>query len=67
MRNSTFVKDKDGNYTHVVETKDQVRRTFTADTSITGIIFNDGKGSLERIDMHEPDGSTKEFWKRDKK
>ena len=65
MGNSTLVKDQDGNYTQVVETDNNVRRTFAADTSITGIIFRDAKGPLERIDLHNEDGTTKPLWVRE--
>jgi len=67
MGNSTLVKDQEGNYTQVVETDNNVRRTYTADTSIIGIIFRDAKGPLERIDLHNEDGTTKPFWVREDK
>lgn len=60
MSNKSFVRDSDGNITHVRETIDDGRtsRLYEYDDTLLGHILHDDKGECVEVAVHDPNGTT---------
>lgn len=63
MSKTSYVKDSNGNVTHVRETSDDHRSSYLYeyDDSISGQLLNDGKGSCVEVTEHNPNGTSDSY------